>query len=1238
MTDEQTKEIRRRLDEDLSLDRFERDYRSTEEAATQFFQDLFVQVLNFEETPSPLGDATWQNLPVHEWPNTARAKAARLFAEAGNFRVIYVELETLTRTAERNAIQSLTRSDQTSGWAIDGSFLTVFHSEDEDIWHLVTPYEEGTDDITTGRPVLRRYTLGEGETHRTVANGLAGMDASKGRLAERIDEAFRVKPVTEDFYENYKKAFDTLSKELRRKGLEIEDADRYAHTTLNRLMFFYYLQKKGWIGDRKDFVSWFHNRYEESSDEDTFHEKWLSALFFDGMNQPEGELVDADLPTDVASEIASLPYMNGGLFQPIKEDKNNIFLSDAALNSVIRGFLEQYNFTVTEESPYDINVAVDPAMLGKIYESLIAEQERGEAGIFYTPRIEVDLMCRMALCEQFFDQANDLGLENKKRVVDFIFSEPHNWNSEHTGETEQLEEILHNLSIVDPACGSGAFLVGMKQVLAELYRKLGSVPDYDLKRQIINENLYGVDIKDWAVRVAEFRLWLNLVEDEDSIPDERPILPNFSFKIGTGDSIVHKVGGEKITLSAIDQTTNDEIRRGITNLRDAKTAYFNGELGNWDQYFDLDSSEGLSSEQAIETKQRELILLHLNTRIEELEQQTSQVTLDGSIDSSNESSEKEAKINQLKTAKDQIKNSEEGLFLWEITYPEVMEAGGFDIVIGNPPYVSSGEIIDQGINNKLLDEYDEDVVDSLRKEYREDLQNYAIENHGIEDLSGKSDLYVYFFLKGLELLDDGGTLSFVTSNSWLDVGFGERLKEYIIREFDLRYILGSEVQRSFEEADINTEITVINKNSEAVLSGAAQFTTFNTAYRSVTDSDSIWKTIYGTQGFVPNTYNEYPISIHETDIHRSIAIPHTTLWQLGGGKINELHHKNRAPTKGDSSYGGEIPESHQISNDLRQFPTYTKYTATADGRWDNNPKWSVFVRAPTSFFEKINPHLTTTLGDVADVHLGLTSGLNSFFYLDSEDIEKWGIESKYLRPLMKSPTEIMRYRVTRDDLTKHVLDVQADLEELPNDSGIKKYLEHGISEGVPDRPFFSNSQGNDWYVKSMFAADLVQPYNVDKRHFTALNDTGACVDKRLVCIDASDERQQWLLWAYLNSTLSILVKELYGRVSLGQGALENSVTDSSAMPTLDFELFPEDAEAEIKDIANDLGDTEIGTVFEEIAEFPNEVNSNEVVEIRRRLDKIVMQDALGLDEKERITIYKTAVQLVSNRIKKASSV
>src|SRR6056297_2918119 len=276
------------------------------------------------------------------------------------------------------------------------------------------------------------------------------------------------------------------------------------------------------------------------------------------MNSPEGREVDAGLPSDIEFAITELPYMNGGLFQPTEEDKYDIFLSDSALKSVIEDFLEQYNFTVTEESPYDIDVAVDPAMLGKIYESLIAEQERGEAGIFYTPRVEVDLMCRMALYEQFCDHANDLDAKGKQRIVEFIFSEPQDWDAEGSGETEQLESILHELRIVDPACGSGAFLVGMKQVFTELYRKLGTHPDYLLKEQIINENLYGVDIKDWAVRVAEFRLWLSLVEGEDQVPNQRPVLPNFSFKLKVGDSLIQKLDGEFVSLDALSRTLDGD--------------------------------------------------------------------------------------------------------------------------------------------------------------------------------------------------------------------------------------------------------------------------------------------------------------------------------------------------------------------------------------------------------------------------------------------------------------------------------------------------------------------------------------------------------------------------------------------------------------------------------------------------------------------------------------------------------
>ncbi|KAB1185398.1 MULTISPECIES: Eco57I restriction-modification methylase domain-containing protein [Haloferax] len=540
MTDEQTEGIRRRLDEQLSLEEFEGGNLSTEAAATTFFQDLFVDVLGYETPLTREDDAPWQDLQVDEWPGTTEVLGVRLFAIADGFRVIYVELGRLSRAAERDVVYTLTQSDSTSEWATGGRFLAVFHAPDSGVWHLATAFRAGVDDITTSRLVLRRYLLGEGQTHSVVASALAELRQADDRLATRIDHVFRVETVTEAFYEDYKRTFELLYDDLREQGLEVERAHQYAHVTLTRLLFFYYLQTTRWTADRTDFVRWFHDQYRTSGDEQQFHETWLSALFFDRRTHSTGTDPRTALPDEVEAVLSDLPSMDGGLFQPIDADESDVFLSDSTLSVVIREFLEQYNFTISEESPYDVDIAVDPAMLGKIYESLIAEQERNEAGIFYTPRLEVDLMCRMALFEQLCDQTDATDTESKRRLVAFIFSTPREWKSTNTVDEDTLEAVLRDVRVLDPACGSGAFLVGMKQVLTELYEKLGVVVDFDRAQQILGTNLYGIDIKEWAVRVAELRLWLSLVDSEDELQLRTAPLPASSFNLYTGDSIVHR--------------------------------------------------------------------------------------------------------------------------------------------------------------------------------------------------------------------------------------------------------------------------------------------------------------------------------------------------------------------------------------------------------------------------------------------------------------------------------------------------------------------------------------------------------------------------------------------------------------------------------------------------------------------------------------------------------------------------
>ncbi|WP_198662107.1 Eco57I restriction-modification methylase domain-containing protein [Halorussus litoreus] len=1199
MSDTQLDEIRRQLDKELSLEKFEDDARDTEEAATQFFQDLFVQLLNFDMSVSATGQDTWHELPAHRWRDSARANAARLFAEARNFRVVYVELDRLTRTAERNAIQSLTRSDRRGGWAIEGSFLTVFHAPDEETWHLVTPYEEGTDDITTGRPVLRRYTLGEGETHRTIATALQGMDASQGRLAERIDEAFSVKPVTEDFYEDYKSVYDTLSDELRNKGLDIEEADQYAHVTLNRLMFFYYLQKKGWIGDRKDFVHWFLEQYEDSADSEELHEKWLSTLFFDGMNQPAGESIDADLPEPVEEAISGIPYMNGGLFQSTGLDKNDTFLSDAALNTVIRGFLEQYNFTVTEESAYDIDVAVDPAMLGKIYESLIAEEDRGDSGIFYTPRTEVDLMCRFAIYEQLTEEAEISSDAGRKKITDFVFSEPDAWEG-GVEETSTLEQYLEGLDIVDPACGSGAFLVGMVQVLSELYRKCDTDLGFEEKRRIINSNIYGVDIKDWAVRVAEFRLWLSLIETSDTVPDEQPVLPNFSFNLQTGDSIIQRVGDRRISVRSLIQSPSDDVQRGLSEVEELKQGYFEGER---------------SDEDAIKRRQTELLKQHISEVIRRKDSGEQQ-TLTGDVSDSETGRQTQVEIERLTEVKDRLDSSgSEAFFLWELSFSEVMLNGGFDIVIGNPPYIGNEFITDPSIAQERLDQMDDDQREEIQDRYKQQLGEYVEETYGFEP-DGQSDYYAHFFFKGLEILDQNGTLSYITSDKWLDRGYGSDLQEVFLTHTDLKSILANRTKRSFEEADITTAITTVEKRDSDArqLGGMPRFISCSEPYSQIVTTENIPSLLYGSHNKEAE-YRSETLYLSTQPYARVVSIDAASLWQLGGGQINE---------NGIDSSGKVTPQ----------------------GSYDGDKWGSMYIRAPDTVFE-----ILETQGDRVQTleNYGVTSYLNTggakkFYVVERvEEIgdglsrirnreydEEFVVENQFLKPFLGSPRDTTSLRITTDDPGDvRILSIppETDIDSFE----VHDYIQFGEEKGYSERS--GPSRRSPWWKppsKAANGASIVLPRTHNDNH-RAFYNPEKVITGRFYRVDPEDSEYISLI---LNSTFGSLFFEIYGDPR-GQGALDLYTGDYGKLPVIE----PDTEGESVPDAALSMLDREPESVFEELgAETPEAVELAGVKEDRRELDRYVMADVIGLSEQSQLDIYKGLLRLVDERLSKADSV
>ena len=314
-------------------------------------------------------------------------------------------------------------------------------------------------------------------------------------------------------------------------------------------MFLYFIQKRGWLNDDRRFVWNLIKMYKNrGGTPNGIYSDWFEPLFFYSFNNKEITDSYDNLPADLSEIYNKMPYLNGGLFLMNDLDKMGYRLDDALIYKIVdidgSGLLERYNFTIREDTPFDVDVAVDPEMLGKVYESLIQEEERGKVGIFYTPRIEVDFMCRQSLLEYVIEHT---GISDDK-LISFIYA-PEGDRADLLSEEEaqKIGNALYNAQIVDPACGSGAFLVGMLHVLMELYSQIlkrlnKSLNLFKTKKEIISNNLYGADIKDWAVRVAELRMWLTLlVETPDSeikLNAKKPLLPNLTLKLRCGDSLV----------------------------------------------------------------------------------------------------------------------------------------------------------------------------------------------------------------------------------------------------------------------------------------------------------------------------------------------------------------------------------------------------------------------------------------------------------------------------------------------------------------------------------------------------------------------------------------------------------------------------------------------------------------------------------------------------------------------------
>ena len=344
-------------------------------------RSLFVEILDFDraEMLVPLGAAKYPNLPSD----------ARLLARRGGFSVLYIPLER----ADDNRVKTATASAAAKaiGDQIADEPLLLFTNRDCDELHIIYP------DLSDSRPRLQRMVAHRGQPGRTVVQQVANLWHDYGESGMTMDEAIRnafsVEPVTNAFFRDYKAAYDDAVS-LIAANIKRVDAEQFTQTLFNRLLFVQFVSRKGWLkfnGDT-DYLNALWRDYQASPDRTNFYRDRLSILFFDGLNNPQSQ----DPSTGEQPLIGRVPFLNGGLFEETDLDRRAVnAVPDTAVAPLLTDLFNRYNFTVMEATPLDTEVAVDPEMLGKLFEETV--NERHSNGAYYTPRPVVAFMCREAI-------------------------------------------------------------------------------------------------------------------------------------------------------------------------------------------------------------------------------------------------------------------------------------------------------------------------------------------------------------------------------------------------------------------------------------------------------------------------------------------------------------------------------------------------------------------------------------------------------------------------------------------------------------------------------------------------------------------------------------------------------------------------------------------------------------------------------------------------------------------------
>ena len=763
----------------------------------------------------------------------------------------------------RVSLQLIIRNILKSKSGSAGAFM-VFRYEDSrrHEWRFSFCYKAHEDEKSTD---AKRFTFLFGPNHscRTAAENFLNLfqrNAEGQRVkVEDIQKAFSVEALSKEFFDKYREHYarfvlHATGKRYVKQANKWEERTEhapdeaimqafggdekrvrdYVKKLLGRIVFLHFLQKKGWMGVPnggrwgEGKFRFMYKLFEEATAEqqaDFVHEV-LEHLFFHALNtdrKADNDLYD----TRVFGEKVRVPYLNGGLFEEDDADRCFKACTDARfpaeLFRELFAFFEQYNFTIDENDPDDAQVGVDPEMLGRIFESLLEDNK--EKGAFYTPKEIVQYMCRRSLTAYL--QADVPDERMRKKIDEFVRTKDYDCLRLYLplSRREQVAERLRTVKICDPAIGSGAFPMGL---LRELYlcrialedevKEDPSKSHAEIKKEILQQNIYGVDLDRGAVDIARLRFWLSLVVDEE-LPQP---LPNLDYKIMQGNSLLERYKDVDLsTLMPPQEIAGDRI------------------LSLFDEQVDLRSQKLSEAKRRFYSATSHEEKEHLRSEIHRIIQERFDGVDGQNIDLSG--------VNVF---------ANPNFFLWHTWFSEVFSRPtkeGFDIVIGNPPYIS---LQNEG--------------GSVGKPY---------EKADFSSFDRRGDIYCLFYEKGMQLLSPGGTLCFITSNKWMRAAYGEKLRGFLAKHTNPCLLIDFSGNKIFENATVDVNILLLEKAANA---GQTEAVTLGKDFRLSAENLSLYVHQHATRTAFSSSESWVILSPIEESIRRKIEAVGTPLkeWDI----------------------------------------------------------------------------------------------------------------------------------------------------------------------------------------------------------------------------------------------------------------------------------------------------------------------------------------------------------------------